>query len=198
VWKTIQIIFGVIGLLAAFAGGRFSMPVLLYGGIMSLGFMAIAIGWEAIITQHMVLGSRRRGTRQTYTGLAAILQRIQFNLIGIFFIGLSAMMCLSDQDEKNIGREIFLQFVRRPGIPLVGLGMLLLMQAVIELIGSRESKQGSRWIVTLNLFSRLLPGGILVVLGLGALGLGVFEIMTPDTFDEMGGGFLEVLYGVRE
>jgi hypothetical protein len=47
------------------------------------------------------------------------------------------------------------------------------------------------------LISRLLPGGILVVLGLGALWLGVFEIIAPDTFDEMGGGFLEVLYGLR-
>lgn len=60
-FRTIQIIFGVIGLLAIFAGDRFSMPVLIYGGIVSFGFMATAIGWEAIITRHIVVGSRRRG-----------------------------------------------------------------------------------------------------------------------------------------
>ena len=113
-FRTVQIIFGVIGLLAVFAGDRFSMPVLLYGGIVCFGFMAMAIGWEAIITQHMVTGSRRRGSRQTYSGLPAMLQGIQFNLIGIFLIVISAIAYLKYQ---SVGREIFLQFVRHPGIP---------------------------------------------------------------------------------
>jgi hypothetical protein len=194
-FRTVQIIFGVIGLLAVFAGDRFSMPVLLYGGIVCFGFMAMAIGWEAIITQCMVTGSRRRGSRQTYSGLPATLQGIQFNLIGIFLIVISAMTYLNYQ---SAGREIFLQFVRRPGIPLLFFGMIMLMQAVITLTGSHELRQGPRWLVIMNLLiSRLLPGGILVVLGLGALWLGVFEIIAPVTFDERGGGFLEVLYGLR-
>jgi hypothetical protein len=28
-------------------------------------------------------------------------------------------------------------------------------------------------------------------------GLGVFELLAPGRFDEMGGGFLEVLYGIK-
>jgi hypothetical protein len=107
------------------------------------------------------------------------------------------MMYLNDQEQIS-GRAIFLQFVRRPGIPLLVFGGLLLIQAAITLIGSHEIKQGPRWIVIMNLLiSRLLPGGILVVLDLGALWLGTVEIMAPDTFDQMGGGFLEVLYGLR-
>jgi hypothetical protein len=52
--------------------------------------------------------------------------------------------------------------------------------------------------VFLNLlFSRLLPGIILVILGLGAMGLGLFEMAAPNAFDAMGGGFLEMLYGLR-
>jgi len=195
VFRTVQIICGVLGFLAVFAGDRFSMPVLLYGGIVCFGFLAMAIGWEGILTQQMVTGSRRSGSRRTYTGLPAILQGIQFNLLGIFLIGVSAMMYLNYQ---NTWREIFLLFVRRPGIPLLGFGVLMLMQAAINLIGSHELRQGERWLVILNLLvSRLLPGGILILLGLGALWLGVFEIIAPDSFDEMGGGFLEVLYGLR-
>jgi len=195
VFRTVQIICGVLGFLAVFAGDRFSMPVLLYGGIVCFGFLAMAMGWEGILTQQMVTGSRRSGSRQTYTGLPAILQGIQFNLLGIFLIGVSAMMYLNYQ---NTWREIFLLFVRRPGIPLLGFGVLMLMQAAINLIGSHELRQGERWLVILNLLvSRLLPGGILILLGLGALWLGVFEIIAPDSFDEMGGGFLEVLYGLR-
>src|SRR5262245_44601395 len=102
------------------------MPVLGHGGLVSFGFMAMAIGWEGIITRQMVTGSRRRGSRQTYTGLPAILQGIQFNLLGVLLVGVAAMMYLNYQ---NTWREIFLQFVRRPGIPLLGFGMLMLMQA---------------------------------------------------------------------
>jgi len=43
----------------------------------------------------------------------------------------------------------------------------------------------------------LLPGIILVVIGLGMTGLGLFEILAPEAFDKMGGGFLEILYGTK-
>ena len=191
-----QISFGVIGFLGIFAGDRFAMPVFLYGGLVCFGFLAMAIGWEAIFTGHMALGSRRTASRQTYTGLPAILRGIQFSLLGLFLIVISAMDYLN---YEHTGRAIFLQMVRRPGIPLVGFGILMLMQAVITLVGSHELRLGERWLVILNLaVSRLLPGGILIVLGLGAVGLGLFEMGAPNRFDELGGGFLEVLYGVRQ
>jgi len=49
----------------------------------------------------------------------------------------------------------------------------------------------------LNLLtSRLLPGVILVVIGLAFTALGLLDLTLPAVFDKMGGGFLEVLYGV--
>lgn len=191
-WTTLQIIFGVLGILLALGGDRLAMPVLLYAGAACFGLASIAIGWEAIVTRQIRLGSRRRGTRETYTGLAAVLHGVQFNLIGLFLIGVGLSTYL------NNGREIVLQFVRRPGVPLLIFGALCLMQAVISLTGSHEQRQGPRWTVAMNLFAaRLLPGIILIVIGVGAAWLGVFEILAPEAFDEMGGGFLEVLYGVR-
>lgn len=191
-WTTLQIIFGVLGILLAIGGDRLAMAILLYAGAACFGLASIAIGWEAIVTRQIRLGSRRRGTRETYTGLAAVLHGVQFNLIGLFLIGLSFSTYI------NNGREIVLQFVRRPGVPLLLFGALCLMQAVISLTGSHEQRQGPRWMVTMNLFAaRLLPGIILIVMGVGAAWLGVFEIIAPEAFDEMGGGFLEVLYGVR-
>ena len=91
------------------------MPLLTYGGIVCFGFFAMTVGCEAIIKQEIVVGSRRRGTRQTYTGIPAILQGIQFNLIGFFLIAVTVMVYF------NNGREIFLQFVRRPGMPLAAI-----------------------------------------------------------------------------
>jgi hypothetical protein len=130
---------------------------------------------------------------ETFTGLPAILQGIQFNLIGLFLIGITIMVYVNAD-----GRAVVLQMVRRPGLPLIAFGALCLMQAVITLAGAQELRQGPRWIVILNLgVSRLLPGIILVAIGLGAAALGLFEIVAPNIFDEMGGGFLEVLYGLR-
>ena len=192
-WTTIQIILGLLALLLAFGGDRLSIPLLSHAAIACFGLTSIAIGCEAIFTQHIVLGRRRHGNRGTYTGIAAVFQGMQFNLLGCFMILIAFMM------RFNVnGRGIFLQFVRRPGLPLILFGVLLLMQAVISLSGSHELREGSRWVAILNLWiSRLLPGVILVVLGVGAIGLGLFELVAPNTFDEIGGGFLEVIYGLR-
>ena len=191
-WTTIQIILGLLGILLALGGDRLSIPILTYAGIVCFGLSAMAMGWEAIVTQHIVLGRRRHGNRETYTGVAAIFQGVQFNLLGLFLIGIAFLM------HFNSGREVILQMVRRPGLPLVVFGGLCLMQAGITLAGAREWKEGPGWMVTMNLLvSRLLPGLILLGIGLGAAGLGLFETVAPKAFDEMGGGFLEVLYGVR-
>lgn len=191
-WRVIQIVFVVLGLLLSFGGNRLSMPILFYGGIACLGLAAIAIGWEAIFTQRIVLGRRRRGTRTTYTGVAAILQGVQFNIIGLFLLGIAWMMFW------NNGREIVQQLARRPGLLLLILGVVCLMQAVIAIIGSHELKQGSRWFVILSLLiSRMYPGLLLMVVGLVAIGLGLFEIAAPAAFDERGGAMLEELYGLN-
>lgn len=189
-WTTIQIILGLLGLLLAFGGERLSIPVLFYAGVGCFGLASLAIGWEAMITRHIVIG--RRHSRETYTGIAAMAQGAQFNLIGLFLIGVSFV------GYFNTGQGLFLQMVRRPGLALIAFGIICLMQALITIPGSREHRNGPRWIAIMNLLvSRLLPGLILVGVGLGAMGLGLFEIIAPNAFDEMGGGFLEVLYGVK-
>ena len=71
-----------------------------------------------------------------------------------------------------------------------------MMTAITAFVGTVEDKQGGRFEVYLTLLtSRLLPGAILIVLALGVLGLGLLEITTSSTFDQLGGGFLEVLFG---
>ena len=192
-WTTIQIILGLLGVLLALGGDRLSIPILTYAGVVCLGLAAMAIGWEAILTRRIVLGRQRHGNVETYSGLPAILQGVQFNLIGLFLIGIAFLVYLNMD-----GRSVVLQMARRPGLPLVVFGALCLMQAGISIPGPHEMRQGPRWIVIMNLLvSRLLPGLILLGIGSGALGLGLFEIVAPRAFDEMGGGFLEVLYGLR-
>ena len=191
-WTTIQIIFFVLGILCVLGADKLSMPILTNVGMGLFGLGAMAVGWEAIITRRIRLGTRSRGTSQTYIGFPAVLQGIQFNLIGIFLIGAAGLIYL------NNGRALFLQYVRRPGIPLVVIASLILLQSVIMFAGYREITRGPGWMVTINLlFSRMLPGVILLILGLGAIGLGLLEIVAPAAFDALGGGFLETLYQVR-
>ena len=192
-WTTLQIIFSLAGMLLILIGEWLSMPILGSVGLVLLGLAGVAIGWEAIITRQMKFGQRRHGNVETYTGIPAILQGVQFNLLCICLIGITIMV-----SRNADGRAVFLQKIRRPGLPLIVFGALCLMQAVITLTGSHELRQGPRWIVIMNLaVSRLLPGIILVALGVGAIGLGLFEFVAPNAFDEMGGGFLEAQYGLR-
>ena len=194
-FRTVEIIFGVLGLALAWGSNELSMPVLLYAALACFGFMALAIGSEAIVRREIVIGSRRRGSRRTYTGLAAMMQGIQFNLLGLALLWISASLYITGGGNA---RELFQHFIRRPGIPLVVIGMLFLMQAVTAIWGSVEARHDTGWTAVLSfLFTRLLPGVIFTLLGVGALGAGLFEIVSPTAFDEMGGGFLEMLYGAR-
>jgi hypothetical protein len=189
-WSIVQIGLAAMAILCALAGDKLSIPMLLYAGISMFGLAAIVVGLEAMLTRRVVL-SHQRNYSETYLGFAAYAQGVQFSLIGVFLIATSLAAYLDN------GRDLFLYLVRRPWPVMVVFGVYCLMQAVIAIGGSVEQKQGTRWIVILDLVAgRLLPGGILIVIGLGALGLGLFECFAPAQFDALGGGFLEVLFGV--
>ncbi|HKI54540.1 MAG TPA: hypothetical protein VJ987_10485 [Anaerolineales bacterium] len=190
VWTIAQVSVFAIAFLSAFVGDKFSIPILLYGGISLFGVVAFLIGMEAAITQRIVLGRRRYS--ETYVGIAAYAQGMQFMFIGAFFVGVSFLAYF------DTGRDIFLQLIRRPWPVLLTFGVYCLMQAVIAIGSYEESKQGTRWIVMLNLFtSRLLPGIILIVIGVGAMFFGLLDLIVPTVFDNLGGEFLEVLYGLK-
>ena len=191
-WRAIEFSLIVLGLGVAYAGFKFNIPVLQDLGILSLGVLSIVIGWEAITTRRIVIGSRRHGSRRLYTGTAAVLQGMQFNILGFFLIVISVLFFFKS-DPQALGQQI----ARHPGGLLVVLGIVLLTQSVIVFIGEKLS-ENARWSVFLDrIVLRLLPGAILLVLGLAALGFGVLELFAPNIFDALSGGLLEALYGVR-
>lgn len=189
-WTRVQLVVFAFAFVLVFVGERVSISFLTYGGISLFGVTAFLIGLEAMITQRIVLGRRRYS--ETYMGFTAYAQGVQFCILGIFLLGVSIAAYL------DTGDALFDYIVRRPGLLLMTFGIYCLMQAVIAIGGYQEEKQGPRWIVVMNLFaSRLLPGMILIVIGLGATGLGLFEVVAPGLFDRMGGGLLEVFFGLR-
>jgi hypothetical protein len=172
-------------------GQWFSWELLAYTGFGLMGLLAIVIGLEALLTRRLIQVSQYdRRADETYVGIAAMAQGVIFIIIGLFFIGLALAA------YKNSGRELFLHFVRNPGLALLVFGLFLLMTAISAFVGTVEDKEGGRFEVYLTLLtSRLLPGLILVALATGTLGLGLLEITLPETFDKIGGGFLELLFG---
>lgn len=190
-WFALQIVFIALGLLLVFGSNQLGRPILMQAGIVCLGLAMIVMGWEAIITRKLIR-RKRRGYRVSYNGIPAILQGIQYNFTGLFMIGIAFMMYF------NNGREIFLQAIGRPGLLLVLLGGLALLQAMIMFWGTWQTRENSPgrlavgWPVV-----NLLPGLIWLALGLGLMFLGLFEAVAPARFDEMGGRLLEELYGAR-
>jgi hypothetical protein len=180
-----------LGLLLVYGGNQLARPILIHAGIICLGLAMIVMGLEAIVQRRLIRWKRGR-PRETYRGIPAIFQGIQFNLIGLFLIGAAIMM------QFNNGREIFQEVIRRPGLLLVLLGGLCLLQMLIVLGGSgkpRDESQGLRLFALV--VSRLFPGLIWLVFGLVLLALGMFDILAPMRFDEVGGRILEELYGPR-
>ena len=63
------------------------------------------------------------------------------------------------------GRTISLQMAHHPGLPLLVFGALLFLQSAIVFVGEKLG-EGARWSGTVDL----------ILLSLGAMGLGLFEI----------------------
>lgn len=72
-WRAIELVLIVLGLGIAYAGFKLNIPVLQDLGIAFLGVFSIVVGWEAIITRRIMIGSRRHGSRRLYTGSEAVL-----------------------------------------------------------------------------------------------------------------------------
>ena len=190
VWRVVQLSTAAVGVGSIILGRVLSRPQFDYIGIAILGFAGVLIGLEGIYKQEMILTSRysRRGT-ETFLGAPGIAQGIQFVLVGIFLVGASLSALF------NSGEYVFQYLVRRPGWLLLTFGLFCLSSAVIAFSGSVEQRTGTRFERILDLLAgRLLPGFILLFLALIIFGLGFLEILAPPVFDQLGGGFLEVLF----
>lgn len=191
-WTIIEFTLMGLGLLLVFGGDQLSLPALSHAGIACLGLAMLATGWQAILTRRLVVRGRGGRYAEAYSGVPAIFQGIQFNFLGLFLIGVALVTYFSNW------QEVFQQMVRRPGLLLVLLGGLAVLQAIIMFLGRGGTGERSQGLVILELLvGRLFPGFIWLVLGVGLMLMGLFDAVAPVKFDEMGGRFLEELYSVR-
>lgn len=159
-------------------------------GVILFSLAGIMVGIDAISRRKIILRSPYdRRLSETYIGIAAVAQGLLVILTGCFLIILILL------NYFNEGRNLFHHFIRRPGISLIFLSSYCILTAVFMSIGSVEEKQGSKFKIILNLFaSRILPSTVLILLAIFFFSLGVIEIVNPQYFDALGGGFLEQLF----
>lgn len=187
-WVHIGLI--ALGVLLMIGGDRLGILALLHGGLTLIGLGFMVGGGGAIVTRRYVL--RRRGfSGAAYYGLGALLYGIILVWIGVWVISAAGVLFL------DVGQAVFRAVIRRPGFVLVNVAVVVLASGGVALAGPAESQPGQNTGWFLNMISTLahaIPALLLLVLGLALLGLGVLEITSPATFDQIGGGFLELLF----
>lgn len=179
-----------LGILLILFSIPFEVPIILNMGIILFSLAGIMVGIEAVLSKKIILRSPyHRRLSETYLGTAAVAQGLTVILIGCF------LMTLIIVNYLNEGRNLFQHFIERPGIPFIFISAFCILTSIFTSIGSVEDKQGSKFTIVLNLLaSRLLPSIILMLLGIIFFCLGILEIISPQYFDSLGGGFLEQLF----
>lgn len=183
--ETAGVGIGLVGLILAvnLDQDRFIPPALLI-----LGVGLFTAGVEAAFT-HRVGVLTRLGTNRPYWGVAARPWSFFFMLLGagLAFAGLMTMI--------GLGENLQAVFLRRPGMVLLSTGSALLAVGVATLIGPPE------WRVSLLQILVHIPhrfGGLLMAgVGLGAVVLGVFEIIAPSAFDSWVQSILPVVPSIH-
>jgi hypothetical protein len=189
-WSAIVISIGMIGIVLILYSRFYDSSFALNIGVIIFSFAGIFVGIESIIRRRIILRSPyHKRLSETYIGLAAVSQGLIIIFIGLLLIAIIILNLLA------MGRSTFLYFVIHPGIPFIIFSAFCFLTALPIIIGSLEEKHGSKFVFILNLITtRALAGTILTALGLVCLCLGLLELVNPQYFDSIGGGFLEVLF----
>lgn len=193
-WTVVIILLFLVGCAILLAGQHFDIPLLMPVGFFVMGLTSVVVGLEGVVKRRILLPSRWHSMRQeTWVGPAAVAQGLLFIVMGFLLAGL-AIVAYGDS-----GRDLFLDLVAHPGPALLFFSCLCLVASISVASRSQEQKGGPRWAAVLDFVAgRMLGALILIALGIGAAYLGVTEILTPERFDAMGGGFLEVLFGAAK
>lgn len=182
----LQIGLGSAGLLSVWAGHKLSRPSLYGLGIALLAGMMIAMGIAAVRTREHQTARMSvnlpHGGPFTFRGTAAVLKGAVFIVLGV--AGLAAALTWTLGMEQAALHYL----ARRPGLALLGAGALLAGWGSARVLGAVE------WRASPGEFLRTLPerysGVLMILLGVGAAGIGLWEILDPSAFDRLVSGIL--------
>lgn len=179
-----------LGLLLIFLGSRYESNFGMAAGIFLVGGYFCIQGIDTIIHRRIDINQQDKGFAPArYLEWSDVARGTLFVGLGVLIFGIAVSGYL------GVAQVIFRYFVRRPGAVFFVLSLVFMLYAVIRFIGDSNQPikpQGGDWVVlSINQF---LPAGFLTLIAAVFLVLGLLEFFAPALFDQLGGGYLEILF----
>lgn len=183
------IFFGLLSVALAILNYFLNIKILTHLVIFSFVITSFIIGLDCMLSKKIVMPSRySKRLSETYIGIAAYAHGVIFFMLAGFLFTVNYLIL------ADTGNNFFKMIIRRPGFLFLVIGIYIISFSIIAFAGYQEQKQTTKFVYYLDLVaSRLLPGIILTCWGIGFIVIGVIEIINPEYFDSIGGGFLEIL-----
>jgi hypothetical protein len=187
----------ILGFALIFMAGWTNTVSLIFAGIGFLGLYSILLGYETIQHRyHPGETDRLDIIKGKYREWGDVAQGVLFITLGVVLVGfcLSLFLGLS---------QVLIRFlIRRPGAIFFALGMVCILRAVNIIAGSKQqtnSKSGDHPVTFFQwveyFFANLIPASFMFILGMLLFGMGVFETVSPNGFDLLGGGIIDTFFG---
>jgi hypothetical protein len=178
------------GLLLIFLGSRYESNFGMTAGFFLVSGYFCIQGSEIIIHRQININQLDKGFAPArYLEWSDVARGILFIGLGVLIFGIAVSSYL------GVAQVIFRYFVSHPGVVFFALSLVFLLYAVIRFIGDRNQPtkpQGGEWLALI--FNQFLPAGFLILLAAVFLILGFVELLAPGLFDQLGGGYLEILF----
>jgi uncharacterized membrane protein YidH (DUF202 family) len=164
----------IIGVIAVIAGRFFALAKGFHLGVFMIGAGIALGGLEAVLTRRMFFRTSE-DAYETYAGAPAFIVGAMALLIGSGVIA-AAYLLADGQWHATLN-----YLARRPAPVLIAAGLLLAGLGALMMLNP-QGRTGLAWTVLVHI-PRSLAGFVLVVCGLTAIGLGMWEWLQPLAFD---------------
>lgn len=165
------VLAGIIGVLA---GQFFGLPKGFYLGVFLIGAGFALGGLESLATRRMCFRPSE-DAYEAYAGAPAIIVGLMALLVGAGVV--AAAYLLADGQWHST-----LSYLSRRPAPLLAAGGLLLVGVGVLMLLNPQGRRGWAWTLLVRV-PRGLLGFVVVVAGLAAIGLGVWEWLDPLAYD---------------
>ena len=164
----------IVGILAVIAGQFFGLAKGVQLGVFLIGLGIAVGGLEGIFTRRLCFRPSE-DAYEDYAGAPSVIVGLMALLVGAAVIG--AAYLLAD----GLWHSTVSDLMRRPA-PLLGAAGLLLIGTGVLMTLNPSGRRGLAWTLLVRV-PRSMLGVILVLGGLAAIGLGVWEVFEPYRYD---------------
>lgn len=166
------IVVGAIGMVAA---KFYYLPKGVHLGLFLIGVGFALGGLESLVTRRMSFRFSTRGG-EAYAGAPAVIWGLIALLIGAAVIASAYLM------EQGLWRSAVDYLARRPGPAIIAFGFLFIGVGTLLMFNRRS--HGIVWMLIVRVPKTLL-GVVLIVAGLLAIGVGLWELFHPRAFSRL-------------